>query len=54
VSRADEVLVTERAAEIAETLMINRAFNSVNLTLTCMQMLTNSFKFVISSLSVAR
>ncbi len=29
------------------------AFNSVNLTSTCMQMLTNSFKFVIHSLSIA-
>jgi len=47
------VLATERAAEIAEALMINRVFNSINLTSTCMQMSTNSFKFVIRSLSVA-
>ncbi len=45
--------MTERAAWVADALMINQAFNSVNLTLTCMQMSTNSFKFVIHSLSVA-
>ncbi len=54
VDRADKVLATEWAAEIAETLMINQTFNSVNLTSTYMQMLINSFKFVIHSLSVAR
>jgi len=54
VSRADEVLATEQAAEIAETLMIDQAFNSVNLTSTCMQMSINLFKFMIHSLSVAR
>jgi len=48
------VLETERAAWIAEALTTDRAFNSVNLTSTCMQMSTNSFKFVIHSLSVAR
>jgi len=48
------VLAAERAAEVAETLTVDRAFNSVNLTSTCMQMSTNSFKFVIRSLSVAR
>jgi len=53
VNWADEVLVTEWAAEIIETLMIDQMFNSVNLTLTCMQMLINSFKFVICLLSVA-
>ncbi len=30
------MLVTEQAAEIADALMIDRVFNSVNLTLTCM------------------
>jgi len=54
VNRADEVLATERAAEIADALTIDQAFNSVNLTSTCMQMLTNSFKFVIHSLSITR
>ncbi len=34
--------------------MTDQAFNSVNLTLTCMQMSINSFKFVIHSLSVTR
>ncbi len=34
--------------------MTDWAFNSVNLTLTCMQMSINSFKFVIHSLSVTR
>jgi len=54
VSQANDVLATEQAAEIADVLMINRAFNSVNLTLTLMQMSTNSFKFVIYLLNVAR
>ena len=53
VSRANKELATEWAAEIAETLMIDWAFNLVNLTLTCMQMLINLFKFVIYSLSIA-
>ncbi len=54
VSRAVNMLKTEQAAWVADALMTDRAFNSVNLTLTCMQMSTNSFKFVICSLSVAR
>ncbi len=54
VSQANDVLATEQAAEIADVLMINRAFNSVNLTLTFMQMSTNLFKFVIYLLNVAR
>ena len=33
--------------------MTDWTFNSINLTLTCMQMSTNSFKFVIHSLSIA-
>ncbi len=47
VSWADEVLMTKWAAEIIDALMINWMFNSVNLTLTFMQMLINSFKFMI-------
>jgi len=54
VNRVFNVLETERAAWVADALTTDQAFNSVNLTLTCMQMLTNSFKFVIYSLSVAR
>jgi len=49
---ADDVLMTEQAAEIADALTINWTFNSVNLTLTFMQMLINSFKFMIHSLSI--
>ncbi len=54
VSQAVDVLKTEWAAWITETLMTDQAFNSVNLISTCMQMLINSFKFVIHSLSVTR
>ncbi len=54
VSRVVNVLMTERAAWVADALTTDWAFNSINLTSTCMQMLINSFKFVIYSLSVAR
>ncbi len=52
VSQAVNVLETEWAAWIVDVLTTNQAFNSINLTSTCMQMLTNSFKFVIHSLSI--
>ncbi len=54
VSQAVNVLETERAAWVADALTTDQAFNLVNLTLTCMQMSTNSFKSMIHSLSVAR
>jgi len=47
------VLATERAAEIIDALMIDRLFNLISLTSTCMQMSANSFKFMIHSLSIA-
>ncbi len=53
VSQVVDMLMTERAAWVADTLTTDQTFNSINLTSTCMQMLTNSFKFVIHSLSVA-
>ncbi len=53
VSQVVDVLTTEQAAWVTDALTTDQAFNSVNLTLTCMQMLINSFKFVIRSLSVA-
>jgi len=53
VNQADKVLMTEQAAKIINALMINQTFNSINLTLTCMQMLINFFKFMIHSLSIA-
>jgi len=46
------VLRTERAAEIADALMTDQVFNSINLTLICMQMLTNSFRSMIHSLNI--
>ncbi len=54
VSWAVNVLETDWAAWVINALTTDWAFNSVNLTSTCMQMLTNSFKFVICLLSVAR
>ncbi len=54
VNQAVDVLETEWAAWVTDALTTDQAFNSVNLTSTCMQMSINSFKFVIHSLSVAR
>jgi len=46
------VLATERASEIADALTIDQMFNSASLILTCMQMLINSFRLMIHSLSI--
>jgi len=52
-SWTNNVLMTWWAACIINALMIDRAFNSVNWTSTCMQMSANLFKFVIYSLIIA-
>jgi len=44
----------KRATWIVDVLRTDRAFNFVNRTLTCMQMLTNSFKFIVCSLIMTR
>ncbi len=49
----ERMLITEWAAWTDDALTTDWMFNSVNLTLTYMQMSINSFKFVIHSLSVA-
>jgi len=42
-----EMLAIERATWVVDVLKTDRAFNFVNRTSTCMQMLTNSFKFIV-------
>ncbi len=46
------MLAVERATWVVDVLRVDRAFNFVNRTSTCMQMSTNSFKFIVRSLIV--
>ncbi len=45
-----KMLAIKRATWVVDVLKADRAFNFVNRTLTCMQMLMNSFKFIVHSL----
>ena len=49
-----KMLAIERVTWVVDVLRTNRAFNFVNQTLTCMQMLMNSFKFIVCSLIMTR
>ncbi len=48
------MLAVKQATWVVDVLRVNRAFNFVNRTSTCMQMSTNSFKFIVHSLIMTR
>ncbi len=49
-----KMLAIERVTWVVDVLRADREFNFVNRTLTCMQMSTNSFKFIVRSLIMTR